>query len=222
MKNWLTLLMLFAVTTTSAAEPKSPDANFMFVLREVVGANKQEFGYTPSGPNTGTLSNGKTVTLSSAWFDVIGDMHVRFVTDGEFMMVNLNAVQFAEYGMTPEEAVAVAMKNIKARYGEPHASPWEAGIMRVAGKSPDLDSSYFLDRPFWDKLLVEHPEGVVAGVPNRGGLIYVPVSNKTALDLLERNIRSLYESSEKLRVSSALYLYRDGKWTVYRAAPAAH
>ena len=222
LKNWLSLLIPFAVMNTSAAEPKRPDANFMLVLREVEGANKQEYGFTPTGPSTGTLSNGEAITLTNAWFDLIGDMHVRFVIDGEHTMTNLSAEQFAEYGLSPEEAVAVAMRNIKARYGEPHATLWEAGIMLVSGESPDLDSSYFLDRTFWDKLLLKHPQGVVVGVPKRGGLIYAPVSDKDALTSLERSIRTLYETSENLRVSSALYLYKDGKWTVYRAPASSN
>ena len=217
LKHWLSLLIPFVVLTAGASESKSPDANFMFVLREVVGANKQEFGFTPTGPSTGTLSNGETFTITNAWFDLIGDMHVRFVSDGEHTMRNLSAEQFAAYGLSPEEAVAVAVRNIKARYGEPHATPWEAGIMLVSGESPDFDSSYFLDQSFWDKLLLKHPEGLVVGVPKRGGLIYAPVSDKTALNSLERSIRTLYETSENLRVSSALYLYKDGTWTVYRA-----
>jgi hypothetical protein len=88
--------------------------------------------------------------------------------------------------------------------------------MLVSGESPDLDSSYFLDRSFWDKLLLKHPQGVVVGVPKRGGLIYAPVSDNAALAALERSIRTLYETSENMRISSALYLYVDRKWTVYR------
>ena len=155
--------------TASASEPKRPDDNFMLVLREVEGANKQEFGFTPAGPSTGTLNNGETITINSAWFDLIGDMHVRFVIDGKRTMQNLTAEQFAAYGLSPEDAVTVAIANIKARYGEPKARAWEAGIMLVGGESPDFDSSYFLDRSFWDKLLLKHPQGVVVGVPNAAG-----------------------------------------------------
>jgi hypothetical protein len=215
-KNWLSFLIPFALMTTSASEQKNPDENFMLVLREVEGANKQEFGFIPTGPSTGTLSNGETISVTSAWFDLIGDMHVRFVIDGERTMQNLTAEEFAAYGLSPEEAATVAIRNIKARYGEPHAKPWEAGIMLVSGESPDLDSSYFLDRSFWDKLLLKHPQGVVVGVPKRGGLIYAPVSDNAALAALERSIRTLYETSENMRISSALYLYVDRKWTVYR------
>lgn len=188
----------------------------MLVLREVEGANKQEFGFIATRPTTATLSNGETVTINSAWFDLIGDMHVRFVTDSEHSMQNLKAEEFSELGLTPEQAAEVAIANIKKRYGAPQATPWEGGIMLVSGESPDLDSSYFLDREFWQTLLVKHPSGLIVGVPKRGGLIYAPVPDSQAVALLERSIRSLYESSDNMRVSSALYMFKDGQWTVHR------
>jgi len=211
--TFLTLVMV----STSAEEAKSPDENFMLVLRETQGANKRQFNFVPFGPSTGNLANGETITVDSAWFDLIGDMHVRFVVDGETTMRNLTAEEFDAYGLTPTEAVDIAIRNIKARYGQPRAKPWAEGIMVIEGESPDLDSSYFLDRSFWDKVLVKHPEGLIVGVPGRGALVYAPASDREAVAALERSIRSLYESSEDLRVSSALYLYKDRRWTVYRA-----
>lgn len=94
--------------------------------------------------------------------------------------------------------------------------------MLVSGDSSDLDSSYFLDAQFWNQLAEQHPEGLVVGVPKRGGLIYAPVSNKEAVSLLERDIRTLYESSGDMRVSAGLYLFRRGKWTVYREPASLH
>jgi hypothetical protein len=201
---------------TFSAESQAPDENFMLILREVEGANKQEFGFKATGPTTATLNNGETVTINSAWFDLIGDMHVRFVIDGEHSMQNLNAEEFSELGLTPEQAAEIAISNIKRRYGAPQATPWEGGIMLVAGESPDLDSSYFLDHEFWQTQLVKYPTGLIVGVPKRGGLIYAPVSDSQAVSLLERNIRTLYESSDNMRVSSALYMFKDGQWTVHR------
>ena len=216
LKHVFPLLLALAAMSTTAADSQKPDENFMLVLREVEGSNKQEFGFKATGPTTATLGNGEKVTIDNAWFDLIGDMHVRFVIDSEHSMQNLSAEEFSTLGLTPEQATEIAISNIKNRYGAPQSTPWEGGIMLVAGESPDLDSSYFLDREFWQALLVEHPAGLIVGVPKRGGLIYAPASDDQAVSLLERNIRSLYESSENMRVSSALYMFKDGKWTVYR------
>ena len=216
LRNFLSIFLLLIAMTSSAADRPRPDENFMLVLREVEGANKQDFGFKPTGPSTATLNNGERVTLNNAWYDLIGDMHVRFVIDGEHSMQNLSAEEFSAFGLTPEHAAEIAITNIKSRYGSPRATPWEDGIMLVSGESPDLDSSYFLDREFWENLLTKYPDGVIVGVPKRGGLIYAPVSDKQAISALERSIRFLYESSDNLRVSAALYLFKDGKWTVYR------
>lgn len=202
--------------TLDAKDNLESDPNFMLVLREVEGGNKQQFGFKPTGPATATLKNGETVSMSSAWFDLIGDMHVRFVIDGEHSMKNLTAEEFSALRLTPERAAEIAVSNIKIRYGVPRATPWEDGIVLVSGESPDLDSSYFLDSAFWEGLLKKHPEGLIVGVPKRGGLIYAPVSDKRAVSSLERSIRFLYESSDAMRISAALYLYRDGGWAVYR------
>jgi hypothetical protein len=193
-----------------------PDENFMLVLREFEGAYKEHFGFEACGPATARLDDGQTITVNHAWFNLIGDMHVRFVIDGERTMESLTREQFAAYNLTPEEAVDIAIRNIRNRYGEPRAKPWTSAIMLVAGNSPDFDSSYFLDRSFWNAESLKHPEGMIAGVPKRGGLIYAPVSDARAVTSLEHSIRSLYETSENMRVSSLLYLYKDGGWSVHR------
>lgn len=209
------LLMISFMTNTAMANPQ-PSDDFMLVLREVEGLKKQEFGFKPTGPSSATLSDGTKITVNYAWFDLIGDMHVRFVVDGEASLKNIAAEEFLSFGLSPARAAEVAINNLKKRYGAPKAIPWQDGIMLVAGDSPDLDSSYFLDEAFWNNLLKAHPEGVIVGVPKRGGLIYAPVSNRHAVASLERGIRILYESSGNLRVSSALYLFRNGKWAVYK------
>lgn len=214
-----TLILTLCMTMTMhahATDRPEVDENFMLVLREVEGANKKEFGLVPTGPSTAMLEGGEKVTFNLAWFNLIGDMHVRFVMDGEHTMQNLTMEELSKMGVSPEQAVELAVANIKNRYGSPRATEWDDGIMLVSGESSDLDSSYFLDRAFWDDLLGAHPEGVVVGVPKRGGLIFAPVADRSAVTALEASIGALYETSENLRVSSALYLYKGGRWSVYR------
>jgi hypothetical protein len=112
------------------------------------------------------------------------------------------------------------INNLKRSYGEPTVKPWEKGLMEVSGKSPDFDSSYFLDREFWKATLIKHPEGVVVAVPKRG-LLYVPLSDVDAVDEFKRGIAALYATSGQRRVSSALFLFRDSGWTVFQA-PISH
>ena len=191
-------------------------SNLMVVLRESQGSNKQVESLVPMGKAKVKLPDGREVEIDSAWFEYLGDMHIRFVFDTPTSMPNASPKDLARLGLTPEAALELAVKNIKRVYGPPRASPWN-DVMQVKGKSPDLDSSYFLDKEFWSSLLKQHPEGIVALVAKRGGLLYSPLSNAKAVEGMRRSVAYLHSSSERLRISSALYLYKEGKWSVFQA-----
>lgn len=207
------------VTANSTDYDKSL-GNLMLVLREVEGANKLDETLEPAGILKATI-DGKVVEFSPAIFDFLGDMHVRFVFDGPTSMRGLTAEEFAAFHLTPDDGVKVAIANMKRAYGPPVASAWSHEVMIVEGNSPDLNSSYFLDRDFWIGLLEQHPEGVVVAVPKRGGLLYVPAANNKGVERLCRAIGMLYSTSEDQRVSSALYLFKDEHWSVFQAPIAA-
>lgn len=198
---------------SDAANEDSID-NLMVVLRESEGSNKADAGLVPTGPARAVLADGKEVELSFAWFEFIGDMHLRFVYDSPDSMRNLSLQEFEALKLTPQEAVQLAVRNIRRVYGKPTFEPWSEGVMVVEGQSPDLNSSYFLDEQFWKQLLSSHPEGLVVAVPKRGGLLFAPVSDRKAVENLRKGIGYLFTSSDNLRVSSALYLYKGGRWSV--------
>src|SRR5438874_1212562 len=76
--------------------------------------------------------------------------------------------------------------------GEPEVLPWSGGLSQVQGASPDLASSYFLDRGFWLRVLRDHPEGVVAAVPQRGGLVFASAADDDAIEELRFSAAALY------------------------------
>lgn len=168
------------------------------------------------GSAKATLSDGKEVEISVAWFSFIGDMHIRFVYDSPSSMRNLTSEEFKALKLKPDEALRVAVSNIKRVYGSPKASPWDGGLMVVTGESSDLDSSYFLDSAFWKNLIKKYPDGLVVGVPKRGGLLFAPASDSKAVAGLRRSIGALFISSENMRISSALYLFKDNHWSVFQ------
>lgn len=214
------VLATFTFGQPAAAADNNGRDNLMVVLREYIGANKQDEALVSSGTMKARLANGKEIELNMAHFSLIGDMHVRFVFDGPNSMTNVSREQLVALGLSPEEALQLAVANIKRVYGEPVAKVWTGNLMEVSGKSSDLDSSYFLDRQFWRGVLKQHPEGVVAAVPKRGGLLYVPLSDDATVAALKKNIVALHESSGTLKVSAALYLFKDDRWTVFQPAPA--
>lgn len=215
------LLLAATAQAQQAAPPERTRENLMVVVRESVGANRQDDAFKPTGAFKARLPDGREVEIEMASWEFIGDTHVRFVFDGPRMMVNASPRDLAELGLKGiEDALPLAMANIRRVYGAPTATPWEAGLMQVQGKSPDLDSSYFLDRAFWQGLLATHPEGIVVSVAKRGGLLYTPLSNTKAVEGLKRGVGYLHASSDRQRISSALFLFKDGRWSVYQAAVA--
>jgi hypothetical protein len=191
-------------------------ANLMVVLRESPGANKQDESLVRTGKGKTTLPDGREVEFDLAWFEYLGDMHIRFVFDTPTSLPHAAPADLERLGLTPETALELAVANIKRVYGEPYAVRWGA-VMEVRGKLPDLFSSYFLDKAYWNRLLERHPEGIVALVAKRGGLLYAPLSNEQGVRFLRLNAVPLFTSSERLRVSSALYLFKDGAWRVFQA-----
>ncbi len=215
---FIALLGIFGLNSGSVGAQET-SKNLMVVLRESEGLNKTDSTLRLAGPLKMTF-DGKEVTLNMAWFEFIGDMHVRFVYDSPDTMVNVTYEEFSSLAMTAEKTLALAVQNIRATYGKPRFKPWKDGVLSVYGKSPDIDSSYFLDTEFWNGLSKHYSEGVVVAVPKRGGLLFAPINNSQAVEGLKKEIRELYLSSAGMRISSALYLFKDGQWSVFQPAPS--
>lgn len=218
----LFLLCTFCVAATTQAQSANATErsreNFMVVVRESIGANRPDDTFTQTGKLKAQLADGHIVEMEMASWEYIGDLHVRFVFDSPQMMRNAIPQDLNELGLKGvDDALRLAMTNIKKTYGEPQAKPWVGQILQVQGKSPDLDSSYFLDRSYWQSLLKKYPEGLVVAVPKRGGLLFTPLSNSKEVERLKKGIAALYTSSDRLRVSSALFLFKDDKWSVFQA-----
>jgi uncharacterized protein YtpQ (UPF0354 family) len=216
----LIVVLLFVAGVERGVAQSPPDyddsaANLMVVLRESPGANKQDETLVRAGTGTVSLPDGKEVEIDFAWYEYLGDMHIRFVFDTPDSLPHATPRDLERLGLTPEAALDLAVRNIRRVYGEPYAVSW-GDVMEVRGQAPDFFSSYFLDKTYWDGLLERYPEGIVAAVVKRGGLLYSPLSNERGVDFLRENVVPFYVGSERLRISSALYLYKDGRWTVFQ------
>lgn len=215
-------LILFACAlpaASRAAEDAPIDTsagNLLVVLRESRGANKQDEGLRPFGRMRAVLPDGREVDLDISWYKYLGDMHIRLVFDGGQTMQSASAEDLARLRLSPEEALKLAIGNLRRVYGEPAPRPWSGSLMQVQGGSADLVSSYFLDREFWRELQAPHPEGLVVAVPRRGGLVYAPASDEAAVSNLRFSAAALYAGGPGARLSSALYLFKDGRWSVFQ------
>jgi hypothetical protein len=228
MNPWLRLLCgagaLLAGMTGALAADSARDsdefevslANLLVVLRESPGANKQDETLTPFGKIQATLPDGREVEFEASWFQYLGDMHLRLVFDGSRRVQSASPEDLERLQLSPDEALQQAVDNLRRRYGTPVAEPWSGGLMQVHGNAPELDSSYFLDRGFWLEQLRDSPAGVVAAVPRRGGLVFARADDDSAVATLRFSAAALFASNEGTRISSGLYLFKDGRWSVFQ------
>ncbi len=215
---------------TAAAAPAASDTdavdtgagNLLAVLRESAGENKLDEALRPYGPLHATTAHGQRVELEPSWYRYLGDMHIRLVFDGPRTLQSASADDLARLQLTPDEALRLAVANLRRVYGVPDVQPWSGGLMQLTAAAPELTSSYFLDREFWQALQLRHPDGLVVAVPRRGGLVYAAAHDARAVESLRFSAAALYAGGPGARLSSALYLFKDGRWSVFQAprAPA--
>ena len=192
------------------------------MLRESIGDNKQDESLRPYGSLQATTPQGQRVEFEPSWYRYLGDMHIRLVFDGSRTLQSASPDDLTRLQLTPEQALRLAVANLRRVYGPPGVQPWNGGLMQVTAASPELTSSYFLDREFWQGLQAGHPDGLVVAVPRRGGLVYAPARDAQAVNSLRFGAAALYAGGPGARLSSALYLFKDGRWSVFQAPqPAA-
>jgi hypothetical protein len=228
-RNDLTSCVVLACTAlaslAAAAQPAQPTdtsaGNLLVVLRESRGENKQDETLQPFGKIHASLIDGREVELETSWYQYLGDMHIRLVFDKGQQMESASPEDLARLRLSPEDALELAVANLRRVYGAPAAQPWSGNLMQVQGGAADLNSSYFLDRDFWRSLQSMHPEGLVVAVPRRGGLVYAPAADEDAVTSLRFSVAALYAGGPGTRLSSALYLFKDGHWSVFQP-PQTH
>lgn len=228
MKKWgflkikALLLGCFAVSLSHAQSPRQSPIdvdksinNLMVVLRESLDSEvRPDESLEFIGKGVVLTKDGKEIKAEFAHYAYIGDTHIRFVFDGPEVMVNATPSDLSRLNLTPEQALQVALGNIRRVYGPARPVAFVHDIMELESKSEDLISSYFLDKTFWNKLEKENPQGIVAVVPRRGGLLYTAATHASAVESLKQKISYLHSSSEQMRISSGVYLYRGGKWSI--------
>src|SRR4051794_10015528 len=219
-RHWAALA-LSCCALAAQAQPATQEAfetrasNLMAVLRESAGANEQEETLQPYGTLRAEMPDGTEVELETSWFRYVGDMHIRLVFDSSTQLQSASPDDLDRLRLDPEHAVQLAVANLRRVYGDPVSKPWTAGLMQVVGRADDLNSSYFLDRAFWQALEARYAHGVIVAVPQRGGLLYAPADDEEAVAVLRFSATAIYASSARSRVSSALYRFHGGHWSVF-------
>jgi hypothetical protein len=213
----LALACLVGAVPAAAEEPfDTRGSNLIAVLRESAGTNQQAETLQPYGTLRAQLPDGSEVELETSWFRYVGDMHIRLVFDSSTQLQSASPDDLDRLRLEPEQALQLAVANLRRTYGEPTVRQWSGGLLQVLGRADDLNSSYFLDRAFWHTQERLHPRGVVVAVPQRGGLLFAPAEDQDAVAALRFSAAALYAGASRTRVSSALYLFKDGHWSVFQ------
>ena len=223
-QSCVVLACLVGAALAAAQQPEqrfdTSAPNLLAVLRESRGENKQDETLRPFGKLTARMPDGHRVEFDTSWYKYLGDMHIRLVFDGGQSMQSASPEDLRRLKLSPDEALKLAISNLRRVYGPPAVQPWIGGMMQVEGASADLTSSYFLDHDFWQSLQAGPPDGLVVAVPRRGGLVYAPASDEAAVASLRFSAAALYAGGPGTRLSSALYLFKDGHWSVFQPPQA--
>ena len=204
------------MSTPSAIDPDT----LLFILRERPGANKEDESLALVDAFEVPLPGGGAAPLAPAWFDLIGDLQLRLVRETPGTTFTLLASELHDLKLAAGEALDVALANLHRRHGEATVQPWH-NLQRVAGRPGIFDSVYFADRGFWRARLAEHPGGVVVGAPRVDALLFAPASDTAAVDSMRQGIPRLQAEAGDYRLSSALYLFKDDRWSVLQPAMPA-
>ena len=204
---------------TSPASPAIDLGALSLLLRERPGADKADETPALVAPFDVPLPGGGTAGLAPAWFDLIGDLQLRLVRHTADQVVTLHASQLADLGLDVDAALAVALANHRHQHGEPAVSAWH-NLRRVGGATAEADHAWFVDRALWRGLLAGHPEGLVVALPRIDLLVFAPASDTAAVNDMREGIPGLHAGSADYRLSSALYLFKDDRWTVLQPAVA--
>ena len=207
------------------SQPPAIDLDTLrFVLRERPGAHKTDESLALVDAFEVPLpGGGGTAAMAPAWFDLLGDLQLRLVRDTPEWVYTLHASELDDLKLGADEALAIALANFRRLHGPARVSPWH-NLRRVGSATEDVDHLWFLDRPMWQGLLAGHPDGLVVALPRTDLLVFAPVTDTAAVDSLRAGIPGLQAGGGDYRLSSALYLFKDDRWSVLQPAvpvPAA-
>lgn len=218
-RAWMLAAMVACSAFAAHAQLREPidtgATNLLAVVRESLGSNQERETLLPYGTLRALLPDGGEVEVETSWFQFVGDMHIRLVFDSRTQLQSASPEDLERLRLDPGQALQAAVANLRRTYGEPTVRAWTGGLSQVVGRADDLNSSYVLDRDFWRGIEARHPGGVVVAVPQRGGLLFAPARDEHLVLALRFSAAALYAASPRQRVSSALYLFRDGRWSVF-------
>ena len=112
-----------AAAAAAGEQFETTAGNLLVVLRDSPGENKQDESLQPYGQLEGTMPDGRRVHFETSWYQYLGDMHIRLVFDGGQSLQSASPNDLERLKLSPEEALDLAVSNLRRVYGGPTASP---------------------------------------------------------------------------------------------------
>ncbi|MEP7156721.1 MAG: hypothetical protein ABI905_13160 [Betaproteobacteria bacterium] len=192
--------------------------NLLVQLRPFYGEALPNESFVKLPSTTMEIPGGSKFELDLASWKYIGDISIEFIFQEPDSPVGALQSDLVKIGLArPEDALPIAIANLRRINGEAKITEVTGGLMRVRGTNPDLDSAYFLDRALWKNLESRYPEGILVSVTQIDSLLFAPLSQQKAAEYLMRSANHSYRTGTRPGVSGLLYLFKNGKWTAVRA-----
>lgn len=142
----------------------------------------------------------------------LGDIRLnfRFAGSGRDALVS----DLQRLGITPAQALGLAVLNHKRQYGDASFVPVSDGVSMLKCSDPAVCTTFFLDRRLWKQLLAKYPEGVLVAVPREGSLLFSPAGDPDASRRLRETAARMLNVGGNARVSRNLYRFGSTGWQI--------
>ena len=201
--------------------PRVTRERLLVFVHASIGANDPNDSLKPSPIKLSLpLPDGTTQKLEVSCWDFIGDTNIQFGFYGPDISPSASPQDLKRLKLANvNDTLSLALTNIKRLFGEPSSRAFDDGVTQLHCRGL-LVTSYFLDREFWSRMLKTNPDGIIVGVPRKSGLYWASASDTKAVDSLKRRVAYLHASDEwgpTPPISSALFLFKNDKWSVFQA-----
>ncbi|NML42630.1 hypothetical protein HHL11_02635 [Ramlibacter sp. G-1-2-2] len=158
-------------------------------------------------------------------YGFLGDMQLRFVFDepGVATPAVVRPQDLLRLELQPPQAVAHAVANFRRLAGPPQVASLGNGVYSLRGQHRDYDPCWLLDRTFWRAQLAKFPQGLLAALPRRGMLMFVPAGDPASEGELSRQATRLLANAGDAALSACIYRFDEKGWHPHAelARPAA-
>lgn len=160
-------------------------------------------------------------SANSLAFPYLGDMQLRFVFDqpGASAPAAARTEDFARLDLTPARAMALASANLRRALGAPQIASLGGGVYSLRSVQPEYSPLALLDRGFWRSQLDKFPQGLLAALPRKGVLLFVPAGDAAVERELVQQAARMVAAADGSATSVCVYRFDANGWSLHSELP---